>query len=98
MSLHQLGTHYKLDTHDVRLVLIAFTHRLLGTIRDDAQRYSFMTSLIQDLSMDGFITNSANKTYDFIKQVYTDADIANRRALKMNTIYDYIVVIALYDQ
>jgi|SRR5690625_67918 len=98
MSLQQLGTHYKLDTHDVRLVLIAITHRLLGTIRDDAQRYPFMTSLIQDLSMDGFITNSAHKTYDFIKQGYTAAEIANRRALKMNTLYDHIVEIALYDQ
>jgi len=98
MSLQQLGAQYNMDTHDVRLLLVAITHRLLGVIREDEQKYPFMTSLTHDLPMNGFITNSAHKTYDFIKKGYTATEIANRRGLKVNTLYDHIVEIALYDR
>lgn len=98
MSIQQLGAHYKMESHDVRLLLVAITHRLLVMIINEEQKYPFMTSLMKDLSMNGFITDSAHKTYDFMKEGYTATEIANRRGLKMSTLNDHIVEIALYDR
>lgn len=98
MSVYQLANRYQLSEDDVRLLFTGITHRMLNIIQKDAAKYPLLMKVISDLRTEGFLTHSAHKTYELIKDGYTTEEIAKIRKLKVNTIYDHIVEVSLYDE
>lgn len=97
MSVQQLSKRYNLSQNDVEVLLIGMAHRMLHMIQHHSEKYPLLSQLTADLSTTGFITQSANYTYRLIQKGYSIDEIVQRRRLKINTIYDHIVEIALYD-
>lgn len=97
MSLEQLALTYKINIHDVPLMITAIVHHMIIRIKSNKRQFPFMSQLLKDLSTDGTISQSAMQTYELIKKQYSINDIAYQRRLKRSTIYDHIVEIALYD-
>lgn len=98
LSTEQLASKHQLDKHDVKLRLVSIIHQMLKEIDKNTDKYVFLYQIKSDLSTSGFITNSAKETFKLLAQRYTMEEIAHIRHLKMNTIYDHIVEISLYDQ
>lgn len=98
MSIYQLAEKYKISVHDVQLLLVGITHEMLEAITKASKEFPFLALIIKDLSKSGFITYSADKTYELLKKNYPIEIIASMRQLKIHTIYDHIVEIALYDK
>lgn len=98
MSIQQLAQLYQITDNDIQMLFIKVIHQMIDTINNNNDRYKFMSFLLNDLSITGFITDSAYKTYQLINKGYSINQIAHMRALKKNTIYDHVVEIALYDQ
>jgi uncharacterized protein YpbB len=97
MSVDQLALHYHLSIHDVYLVMIGIIHNMIDQIKSQKENYPFLARLIQDDKGTKFITNTANQTYQLLLNNYSLETIAQIRKLKLNTVYDHIVEIALYD-
>lgn len=98
MSIQQLAHTYQKSNHDIQLILIKIIHQMLNHIYSQPKSFRLMNLIVDDLSTNGFITQSAYQTYQLIQKNYSIQKIAQMRHLKQNTIYDHIVEIALYDQ
>lgn len=97
MSLNQLAEKHGLELLDVYFYLTGITHRFLTLIQHDQASYPLLYLLTVGNYENKFITKTANETYHLLKHNLTPAIIAQKRNLKLNTIYDHIVEIALYD-
>lgn len=97
MSSQQLADIYGLSVMDVPLVWTRIIHQLLETIQSNRKTYPLLYAIIEDQSGQSFITATANKTHQLLVQGYTLEKIADFRRLKINTIYDHVVEIALID-
>ena len=97
MSVHQLANHYEITVNDVQLLLTGIIHHMLGMIQRKTKEYPLLSELVEDLHANGFITQSAQRTYELIEKGLSIDKIARHRNLTINTIYDHIVEIALYD-
>ena len=97
MSVQQLANRYEITVNDVQLLMTGMTHHMLGMIQRKTEAYPLLSGLLEDLHTNGFITQSAQRTYELIDKGLTIDMIAQQRNLRINTIYDHIVEIALYD-
>src|SRR5699024_12009139 len=61
------------------------------------KEYKTLYLLIEDLITKSHLTISASKTYELFNQNKNLQEIAQIRDLKLNTIYDDVIEIALYD-
>lgn len=98
LSIHQLANRYNLSTNDAQILLIGMTHHMLDHIQRNPPLFPLLLQIIADQQTNGFITQSAKQTYQLIKKGYSIDKIAQMRSLKINTIYDHIVEISLYDK
>ncbi len=96
-SIQQLCYQYNLHEHDIQLRLTATHHYMLHEVLNLQSQYPLLTNFVNDLTTNRFITNSAKKTNQLLHQHYSLKQIAAYRGLKLNTIYDHIVEIAIYD-
>ncbi|ALX47981.1 helix-turn-helix domain-containing protein [Lentibacillus amyloliquefaciens] len=97
MSSFQLAERYGLEKVDVPLIRTSLIHRMLMLISQNESMNPLFMQFLQDLPDEAKLTNSANKTKNFMDRGYAAEDIAAIRRLKLNTIYDHMVEIALYD-
>lgn len=97
MSIDQLAIKYQFSNDDIKIILIAITHKLLTFIEGNREQYPILSQLIDTENENKFITNTANQTYQLLMNNSSLEDIAKKRNLKLSTIYDHIVEIALYD-
>ena len=97
LSMDQLAKKYNQSTDDALLFLTGITHLLITLINQNRENYSILSQIIRDFDQQKFITNTANQTYQLLKQQLSIEQIAEIRNLKLNTIYDHIVEIVLYD-
>lgn len=97
MSVQQLANQYKLTVNHVQILLIGITHHMLDILKHNIDQFPLLSKIIADLRTTGFITQSAQITYELIKNGYSIDHIVRQRNLKINTIYDHIVEISLYD-
>lgn len=74
---------------------ISYLHFLLHTIETNKVKFPLLFLMIEDLHHDAPITLSARKTYHLIQKGYSIEEIAAMRNLKVNTIQDHIVELAL---
>lgn len=95
-SVHQLASSHHLTTIDLELTLTAAMHRILDIIRSYKQTYSLLNDIIQTTEPRR-LSNTAITTYQHLRGGFSIEEIAKRRKLRMNTIYDHVVEIALHD-
>lgn len=96
-STYQLRMKYNISISDVCLILVAITQRFLSTIIHNQDDYPILNEFIVDLHRVNSMTKSATKTYHLYQKGLQADEIASIRKLKINTIYDHLVEIALYD-
>lgn len=96
-SLDQLAVQYNREAADIRLLLVGMIHMLLQKIEISQSDYSALYPLVADLGQTVKLVGSPGKTYDLFKQGLTPEEISRIRSLKINTIYDHLAEIALYD-
>lgn len=98
MSLDQLAHTYQIKRTDLPLWFTAIIHQILKQITAKKEAYPFLNQILTGLSVNGMMTQSAQKTYEWIQKQYSLAEIARIRRLKLSTIYDHLVEIALFDK
>lgn len=96
-SIHQLHNKYNIPLYDVPLTLEGITQRLLSTILQNKVEYPILNEFVTDLHHSSNLTKSARKTYPWYYKGVPAEKIASIRNLKVNTIHDHLVEIALYD-
>lgn len=97
MSTYQLAEQYDLNRVEVPLYLIAITHQMLDIIEQSPDEYSILSVINRDLHHGTSLSESTGKTKALMDNGYSADEIASMRYLKVSTIYDHIVEIALYD-
>ncbi|MFD1360587.1 helix-turn-helix domain-containing protein [Lentibacillus salinarum] len=98
MNSFQLANHYSLKQIDIPLIRMAIMHQMLTVINQNTKAYPFLAQMVYELPQTTPLTNSASKTREYLDRHYSAEEIAEMRQLKLNTIYDHMVEIALYDQ
>ncbi|WP_067725406.1 helix-turn-helix domain-containing protein [Oceanobacillus damuensis] len=97
LSIYQLSEKYKLNELDVHLVLQQGIHQMISIVLNDKDFFPILAYMLRDIAEPNQITHSANVTKEFLNKNYTIEQIAAARNLKINTIHDHIVEIALYE-
>lgn len=98
LSTAQLAEKYHLNSHDVVLLLLSVCHHMIHHISTAKQNFTVLQHILgARQTKQTSITSTANKTYDLYQNGVQLEDIARLRRLKINTIYDHIVEIALYN-
>ena len=98
MSIEQLAAGYKCDIHDIQLLLSGVLQSIVHIVQSKNNDFPFLSFILKDLSLASPITKSTSVTHDLLKKTYSIDQIAKIRQLKINTIYDHFVEIALYDK
>lgn len=96
-SFHQLHLKYMLHMDDIPLYLEGITQKFLSEILQDETKYPVLRKFTRDLHRAPFLTATASRTYKLYQKGLHAREIADARGLKINTIYDHLVEIALYD-
>ena len=91
----QLAKHYNMNEEDIELITISVIHRILEVVKHRPNEFVFLQQLIHDLLQPAPLTKSASKTYALLQKHISLEQIATQRQLKINTIYDHIVEIAI---
>ncbi|GAA0599675.1 helix-turn-helix domain-containing protein [Virgibacillus siamensis] len=96
MSSYQLAKYHNIERIDVTIVLTAIVHRILWEVEQEQATFPTLSYIMQDLTQNTKLSQSAVRTDRLLRKNYKPAEIAEMRNLKINTIYDHIVEIALY--
>ncbi|MEH7501122.1 helix-turn-helix domain-containing protein [Neobacillus drentensis] len=91
----QVANQLKLDFHDYQIGFTNTLHYLIHKIKENENQFKILPFLIQDLMQDDELTLSSRKTQKLLYQGYTLDMIANLRHLKLSTIEDHLVELAL---
>jgi len=97
LSTDQLAATYRVSVADVHLLLTGVVHKLLDEIMNNHTKFVSLTYIIRDLNHYAPLTNSAKQTYQLWKKGLSITEIVTIRQLKISTIYDHIVEIAIYE-
>lgn len=97
MSLSQLSKLYQIDKYDIQLMLTGITHQMMTLIRNNEKDFQYLNLFMTDMSNTRFISQSATQTKEVLNKGYDLRTISRIRKLRINTIYDHIVEIALAD-
>lgn len=96
LSLDQLASQFNISQHDVYLHLISVIHKIISVVEANKTNYPhvypFFTSLVTEQSL----SNSAERTNKLFQSGLSVEQIAAKRHLSINTIYDHLVEIALH--
>ncbi|WP_343223099.1 helix-turn-helix domain-containing protein [Mesobacillus maritimus] len=87
--LDMTTTHYHLEF----LNILHYMIKTVSTMRND---FPLLSSLVQDVQKEVPLTLSTEKTFQLLDKGYVPNEIAAMRNLKMSTIEDHIVEIALH--
>lgn len=101
LTHEQISRKYHLPVIEVYLITVNVIHYMLQTISRHEKEYPILHQFTERLSKEEKmerLTKSAQITYRFILDGYTLEEIAMKRELKVSTIYDHVVEIALHDE
>ncbi len=96
-SVYQLAQQYGVQKDEIQLQITAYLHYILETVEREKDCFPYLASIADDLSANTSLTKTAQATYQLLKNGMPVQRIARIRNLKINTIQDHIVEIALYD-
>lgn len=91
----QASEYFGYDLPTYHILFNNLIHYMLDKIYHDKENYSLLFECTKGLGNETDLTLSAQKTLDFINSGFSMDDIARMRRLKLNTIQDHIVEIAL---
>ncbi|MBM7569794.1 helix-turn-helix domain-containing protein [Aquibacillus albus] len=97
LSKMQLAKKYKQSYEDIELMLVLIIHKMLNQLIYKKQNSEFLIIFFDDLLQESFVTDSATKTYQLLKQGFGIDEICKIRKLKESTIQDHLVEIAYVD-
>lgn len=97
MSIGQLANLYQKENSDIYLLLIGIIHYILNALKQNESIYPALNNLITDYRDSVKLLGSTVQTYHLFKQGRIPEEIASIRRLKINTIYDHLTEISLYD-
>lgn len=95
MSAAQLAHTYERSIEDIHLITTNIIHFMLAHVNNNDEQYPVLSFIGQDLMKPMTLTKSAHITNEFLNKGWTIEAIATQRRLKINTIYDHIVEIAM---
>lgn len=93
---HQLGEQLKLSAMGVKLTFIESLHRMLQTI-EGCTNYPLLKEIAVGIRVETVLTESTRRTKSYFDKGYTVEEISAIRNLKMSTIEDHLVEMALND-
>jgi uncharacterized protein YpbB len=96
-TLTQTGQYFDLTREQMSVSLKSAIRAILTIVTEDSGAYPLLYKLFSR-SKQGNLTQSAARTYHFVKRGYQFEEISRIRQLKYNTIEDHIVEIALNDK
>ena len=80
---------------DVQLLYISGLHSWLNELYNGESRYPLLSDMLQDIRVESILTASANATAKLYKNGRTIEEISHIRRLKISTIEDHIVELAM---
>lgn len=96
LTKQQLAVKFEKSVEDIHLLTTSVTHTLLNQIYKHADEFILLSNIYTQENSATRLTRSAQRTADFL-YTHTLEEIAEKRRLKLNTIYDHVVEISLYD-
>lgn len=97
LTMGQLSNKYDYSIHDIYLINRHIVHIILQKVLSNSNDFTMLMSLIDNLLTDKKLTDSTTQTLHLLNQNKSLEQIAHIRRLRINTIYDHIVEIALND-
>lgn len=91
----QVAKQLNMDVHDYQIGFINTLHYLIQKVKDENTQFKLLRYLLHDLMQDDELTLSSRKTQKLLTKGYTLDMIANVRRLKLSTIEDHLVELAL---
>jgi len=101
LTYEQLAQYFRQSPTTIFLLEKNYIHFMLKTIRESEGEYELLKRMMAGLKapeQTHTVTTSAQVTKRLVDKGLTLEEIAFKRKLKMTTIYDHIVEIALYDK
>ncbi|MFS0576717.1 helix-turn-helix domain-containing protein [Sporosarcina sp. 179-K 3D1 HS] len=92
----QVGERLQMDPFDVRLLFIESLHRILRAVETSVD-LSFLHHMAENVKVTSYLTESSRKTKQLFECGKTMEEIAAARHLKMSTIEDHFVEMAIHD-
>ncbi|MEG0471320.1 MAG: helix-turn-helix domain-containing protein [Solibacillus sp.] len=97
LTWQQMAFGFHLSEMDIRLMYVSGLHQWLNEILDYVQNYPYLNQLAQGIRVELMLTSSANDTAMLYKKGHSLEQISLIRRLKLNTIEDHIVELAMND-
>lgn len=97
LTWQQMAFGFHLHEMDIRLMYCSGLHQWLNEILAHAHSYPYLHQLAQGIRIDLLLTSSANETAKLYRKGHTLEQISSIRRLKVNTIEDHIVELAMND-
>lgn len=91
----QLAFGYNMQEMDVQLHYISGLHAWLNVLHNENSQYPLLNEIMQNIRMEVVLTASANSTAKLYKAGRTIEEISHIRRLKLSTIEDHIVELAM---
>ncbi|MEK4424736.1 helix-turn-helix domain-containing protein [Solibacillus sp. FSL K6-1523] len=98
LTWQQMAFGFHRQEMDIQLMYVSGLHLWLNGILDDAQSYPYLYQLAQGIRVDLMLTSSANETAKLYSKGHSLEQISAIRRLKLNTIEDHIVELAMNDR
>lgn len=95
LSIEQLAEKFSQDRHDVILLLESVKHQMYVKVNKEKDLYPHLSFVSKNSIPAAALTESAKTTYRLLQKGYGIEQIASIRKLKINTIHDHIVELAI---
>ncbi|WP_404453215.1 helix-turn-helix domain-containing protein [Oceanobacillus kapialis] len=96
MSWEQLAKTYHMRIEDSQLYVTGISHAILEQMKQTHDSFPLLSNMVVEGTKKRLLTDSAYKTSELLHKNYSMEDIAIVRNLRINTIQDHVVEIALY--
>jgi uncharacterized protein YpbB len=91
----QIAEMLNMPFEQYQLEFLNILHYLIEQISTNKNRFPLLNSILENSNQNIVMTNSSNKTYELLKRGYSIEKVAEYRHLKISTIEDHVVEIAL---
>jgi uncharacterized protein YpbB len=91
----QIAEMLNISPGQYQLEFLNILHYLIEQISMNKKRFPLLNSILENSNQNIVLTNSSNKTYELLKRGYSIEKVAEYRHLKISTIEDHVVEIAL---
>lgn len=94
-TLQQLASEFDCGEIDIQLMFVELLHLWLDLLTAEAAQYPLLYQLTENVRIELLLTDSTKKTADLFEKGYSLEQIAFMRHLKMSTIEDHFVEMAM---